>query len=633
MQRMSRLVVLFLLSLLALPVLALDDETEEHAEWVRANYTKYEYRIPMRDGARLFTAVYIPREPGSYPFLMTRTPYRVSPYGADEYRDQLGPQAAFDKEKFIFVYQDVRGRFRSEGSFVNMRPHIADKHGSEDVDESSDTYDTIAWLLENIPGNNGKVGQWGNSYPGFYTSAGAIDSHPALKAISPQAPIADWWWDDMHRHGAFNVNLFFNFFSNFGVARPEPIDEWPERFDLGTPDGFQFFLDLGPLKNINEKYFHGEIEFWNQVAAHPNRDDFWKSRNILPHLKNIGAAVMVVGGWFDTEDLYGPLNTYRSIEEKNPGTFNVLVMGPWSHGAWNGRDGDSLGNTSFSFKTAETYREQVLEFFKHFLKEEGEHDLPEALVFETGANRWHRLDAWPPPDREEKAIYLRGDGHLTLGEPPTEDGEAFDEYISDPAKPVPYTTEITKRWARDYMVEDQRFAARRPDVLTYDSDVLKEDLTLAGPLEADLWVSTSGTDADFVVKIIDHYPPSTLTENERRNGTTTEQDLGNRMMLVRGEVFRARFRESYEEPKPFVPGEVARVRFFLNDLFHTFRAGHRISIQIQSSWFPFVDRNPQTFVPNIYQAEESDFIKATHRIHRSKEHPSAVRVGTYKPRP
>lgn len=612
------------------PSLAEDQqETLTRAEYIRANYTKYEYRVPMRDGVRLFTIAYLPNDASeAYPILLFRTPYQVGPYGADRYKEALGPSEDFEKEGFIFVFQDVRGRYMSEGEFVNMRPHNPDKSGPQDVDESTDTFDTVEWLLENIPQHNGRVGQWGVSYPGFYTAAGAIDSHPALKAVSPQAPIADWWWDDMHHHGAFILPLAFNFFSTFGVERPEPTIERPNTFDHATPDGYQFFLDLGPLKNVNEKYFHGEIAFWNEIISHPNYDDFWQSRNLLPHLKNIDAAVMVVGGWFDTEDLYGPLKTYAAIERNNPDTFNMLVMGPWPHGGWNWSDGSRLGTAEWGFKTAEYFQQLQLGFFQRYLKDEGEIDLPEILAFETGANRWRRFDQWPPAAASEKILYLQPDGGLDVA-PPTLDTPGFDEFLSDPAKPVPYTMEITTAWARDYMTEDQRFASWRPDVLVYQTEPLEEDLTLAGPIVASLQVATTGTDADWIVKLIDAHPPSTLTRRERMQGSRRDpqdEDRGNHQMLVRAEVFRGRFRNSYERPEPFVPGQITPLEFEMQDVLHTFKRGHRIMVHVQSSWFPFVDRNPQTFVPNIFEAEESDFIKATHRVYRSPEAASGLRV-------
>lgn len=607
-----------------------DEDDRASAEYVRSHYAKFEYRVPMRDGARLFTSVYVPNDTSeSWPILMVRTPYDVGPYGADRYKDKLGPDEAFQEEGFIFVYQDVRGRYMSEGEFVNMRPHVATKQSRDDVDESTDTYDTIEWLLANVPNHNGKVGQWGISYPGFYTSAGMIDSHPALAAASPQAPIADWFWDDMHHHGAFILPLAFNFFSSFGKPREGPTTERTERFDHGTPDGYQFFLDMGPLKNADELYLKGEIAFWNEIVRHPNYDAFWQSRNILPHLRNIGAAVLVVGGWFDTEDLYGPLKTYRAVEEQNPGIDNRIVMGPWRHGGWARTDGDSLGTAEFGFKTSDYYnRNVVLPFFLHHLKGKGEHRLPEALMFETGANRWRSFDAWPPRQTREETVYLRPGGALGW-QPPTETAAAFDEYRSDPAKPVPYTMEITTAWAKEYMTEDQRFAAWRPDVLVYRGEVLEKDLTLAGPIVAELWVSTTGTDSDWIVKVIDVHPdemPGDDEDEEDDEDDDEKVDLGGTQRLVRAEVFRGRFRDSYEHPKPFVSGEVTRVAFELQDVFHTWKRGHRMMVQIQSTWFPFVDRNPQKYVPNIFEAEEDDFISVTNRVYRSREHASGLRV-------
>ena len=598
---------------------------DELEEYVRANYTKFEYRIPMRDGVKLFTAVYAPNDRSSkYPMLLFRTPYGVQPYGADRYKGKLGPYDDYAKEGFIFVFQDVRGRYLSEGQYVNMRPHVPKKTKKKgDIDESTDTWDTIEWLLEKVENHNGKVGQWGISYPGFYCSAGMIDSHPALAAVSPQAPIADWFWDDMHRHGAFVLPLAFNFFATFGQPRPEPTTEKADRFEHGTPDGYQFFLDLGPLKNADEKHFEGEIAFWKEIVAHPNYDEFWQARNILPHLKNIKAAVMTVGGWFDTEDLYGPLKTYRHVEQNNPGIFNVLVMGPWSHGGWTRTEGEKLGRAEFGFKTSRYYQEHVeLAFFNHFLKGEGELDLPEALVFETGANRWRSFDAWPPEGAKQTSLYLRKGGALAFDVPQSGE-EVHDEYVSDPAKPVPYTMEITAGWAKKYMTEDQRFAAWRPDVLVYKTEPLEDDLTLAGPILADLWVSTSGSASDWIVKVIDVFPG----EIPGHEDSSAKPDPGGRQQLVRAEAMRGRFRESYETPRPFVPGEITRVSVELLDVLHTFKRNHRVMVQIQSTWFPFVDRNPQKYVPNIFEAAEEDFIEATQRVYRSTLHPSNIRVG------
>lgn len=598
------------------------------AEHIRSHYTKHEYRIPMRDGTRLFTSVYVPSKASRkqlYPILLTRTPYSAAPYGSNRYRERLGPTAEYEQEGFIFVIQDVRGRHMSEGEFVNMRPHRPGKSGATQFDESSDTYDTIEWLLAKLPFDNGKVGLWGISYPGFYSSAGAIDSHPALKAVSPQAPIADWFrGDDMHRHGAFNLQLSFAFFSTFGVERPKPTadEEW-KRYEFGTPDAYQWYLDLGPVSNIRQK-LEKPVPFFDQIIAHPNYDEFWQSRNILPHLKNIKAAVLTVGGWYDSEDLYGPLQTYASIEKHNPGIRNTLVMGPWPHGGWTRSAVTELGDTDFGFDTSASYQPRELAFFKHHLKDGEDPQLPEAWVFETGANRWREFEQWPPAQTREAALYLGANGSISFEPPAAADG-AHDSYPSDPAKPVPYTQEISQRWSKNFMGEDQRFVASRPDVLVYRSAPLEQDLTLAGPLLASLFFSTSGSDADLVVKLIDEWPgelPDWTEEREKAG----ERNRGGQQTLVRGEPMRLRFRDSYSEPQALVPEQVTPVNFAINDVMHTFKRGHRIMIQIQSSWFPFIDRNPQTFVPSIYEAQAADFQRAEHRIWRDAAHPSALKV-------
>ena len=595
------------------------------AEAIRKGYTKYEYRIPMRDGARLFTAVYVPNDASpakTYPLLMVRTPYSVAPYGLDRYKGALGPTEDYEKEGFIFVFQDVRGRYMSEGEFVDMRPHNPAKRGTE-FDESSDTHDTIDWLLANVGHHNGKVGQWGISYPGFYASMGAIDSHPALKAVSPQAPIADWWrGDDMHRNGALNLQIAFAFFSGFGKPRPAPTDdETGERFDFGTPDAYQYFLDLGPLSNVPGR-FTEPVAFWDDVVAHPHYDDFWKARNILPHLRNIGAATLIVGGWYDTEDLYGPLQTYAAIERLNPKARNMLVMGPWPHGGWMRGKGDRLGDAEFGFATSETFQPLQLEFFKHHLKGGDDPALPEAYVFETGANRWRRFDAWPPKQASARRLYFHAAGKLDWLAP-SESGA--DEYPSDPARPVPYTQEISQRWGRNYMAEDQRFAARRPDVLVYQTEPLAEDLSFAGPLQADLWFSTSQTDADVVVKLIDVAPgePQGWDDSDHESG---RRNRGGQQTLVRGEPMRGRYRESWETPLPFTPDQPTEVSFAINDVFHTFKRGHRVMVQLQSSWFPFIDRNPQRYVPSIHAAKAEDYVRASHRLHRGPQQPSSLEV-------
>jgi len=597
---------------------------------VKEHYVKSEHQIPMRDGVKLYTVVYAPKDTSQkHPILMTRTPYGVGPYGADAYRPSLGPSAAFMQEGYIFVYQDVRGTFMSEGEFEDVRPHIPNKKSPKEIDESSDTYDTIEWLVKNVPNNNGRAGVWGISYPGFYAATALMEAHPALKAASPQAPIADWFvGDDDHHNGAFFLFDCFGFNMFFGMPRPEPTANQFKSFDYGTPDAYKFFLELGPVANAQTNYFKGKNKYWNDVTAHGTYDQFWQARNVLPHLKKVTPAVLVVGGWFDAEDLYGPLKIYEAIEKNNPGAKNTLVMGPWSHGQWAGGSGDSLGNIRFDSNTSAWYRENVeLPFFNFYLKDKGELKLAEATVFRTGANEWKNFDQWPPKDLQPRSLYLREKGALSFDAPPNpkDSGESFDEYESDPAKPTPYTNTITNSRGSGYMIEDQRFAARRSDALVYETAALGEDLTLAGPITADLFVSTTGTDADFIVKLIDVYP-----DNAPNNSPAGPQaKMGGFQMLVRAEVMRGKFRNSLSKPEPFAPGKPDEVKIALNDVHHTFKAGHKIMVQVQSSWFPLVDRNPQKFV-DIYHATEADFQKATHRVYHSARMSSHLKVGVLK---
>lgn len=626
-----RTLVILVIIFFSFPFMAVAEGEKEALEGhIRAHYQKFEYRIPMRDGSKLFTAVYTPNdasEKKTYPIIMARTPYSAGPYGANRYPEKLGPSGEFAYEGYIFVMQDVRGRFMSEGEFVNMRPH-RERKGPKEFDESTDTYDTVEWLLENVPHHNGRVGIWGNSYLGFYTSAGIINTHPAIKAALPSAPISDWYFDDMHHHGAFSLLLTFNFFSSFGVTRTELVSEWPERFDHKTPDGYQFFLDLGPLSNVDKLHFNDEIAFWNSVEAHPNYDSFWQSRNILPHLKNISAAVLTVGGLFDSEDLYGPWKTYASIEEKNAKAQNSIVMGPWRHGAWLRSPGDRLGDQEFGFPTGEDFRRRVLvPFFNHHLKGGPAPSIPEAMVFETGANRWREFDHWPPKTAENQTLFFGPNDEIQWEAPDARAGNTFAEFPSDPDHPVPYTTRITDGWNAEYMTEDQRFASRRPDVLTFRSEVLTEDLTLAGELFADLWVSTTGEDADWVVKLVDEWPGEVPGFEPAADALYPgEGDKGGSQLLVRSEILRGRYRNSYEHPEAFESGKVTRVTVPLQGVLHTFLKGHRVMVQIQSSLFPFFDRNPQSWVPNIFEAKEEDFIRADHRVYFSADHPSALRV-------
>ena len=588
------------------------------------NYSKQEYMIPMRDGVKLFTVVYSPRDESSnYPILLNRTPYSVGPYGKDKYKSELGPSDLFEKEKFIFVYQDVRGRFMSEGTFVEMRPYIADKKSNKDVDESSDTYDTIDWLIKHVAHNNGKVGIYGISYPGFYAAMATIDAHPALKAASPQAPIADWFIDDdFHRHGAFWLPHAFWFYTGFGIPRPVPIDHWQAPvFTTSNPDGYDFFLKMGSFKNTTEKFFKHKIPFWDTLMAHPDYDAFWQARNTLPHFKNIKPAVMTVGGWFDAEDLYGALNTYKSIEKNNPDIHNTLVMGPWYHGGWERSKGNLLGDIHFGSNTSVFYQDSIeLPFFNYYLKGESKPEMPEAYVFETGANEWKKFNNWPPKNVEAENLFFQKDKGLSFTSP-EEKGKSFDQYISDPAHPVPYTSQITEHMIREYMDEDQRFASKRNDVLVYETKPLDEDVTIAGPIEAELYVSTSGTDADWIVKLIDVFPDTTKDFSPN----PCDIKMGGYQMMVRGDIMRGKYRNSYSKPEPFVPNKVTKVSFQLQDIFHSFKKGHRIMVQVQSSWFPLADRNPQKF-ENIYFAKDSDFQKATQRVFHSKEYPSSLKV-------
>lgn len=595
---------------------------------VRNQYAKREVQIPMRDGAKLFTAIYTPKDTSrTYPFLLQRTPYSVHPYGADAYPEHLGPSAAFQKEGFIFVYQDVRGRMMSEGEFVNMRPQRAVSGAA--VDESTDTYDTLEWLLKHVEGNNGKAGQWGISYPGFYTAVGMLSGHPALKAVSPEAPITDWFaGDDFHRNGALWLPHAFNFMVNFGKPRPQPTSDWPKAFHHGTSDGYEWFLRLGPTGATRQ--YTKDVAFWNEMLDHPDYDAFWQSRNLRPQLKDVKPAVLTVGGWFDAENLFGALQVFKTLVRQSPATDNRLVMGPWSHGGWERTKGDHLGPVQFGADTSAWFQAEVLlPFFLHHLKDAKEPALPKATVFETGANRWHRLEAWPPAAAKEEKLYFQSGGRLSFT-PPSSDGGA-DSYLSDPSKPVPFVEQVAIGMPKDYMTADQRFAGRRPDVLVFQTEPLAADLTLAGPLRPELFVATTGTDADWVVKLIDVYPDDFRNPDFHESGSPwdrTPNPMGGYQQLVRGEVMRGKYRDSLSKPTPFAPGQPTRVAWSMNDIFHTFRKGHRVMVQIQSTWFPLMDRNPQQFM-NINKARPEDYRKATHTVFHDAARPSGIGVGVW----
>jgi putative CocE/NonD family hydrolase len=591
------------------------------------HYTKVEYQIAMRDGIKLHTIVYAPKDNAQqYPILFMRTPYSVAPYGSGmDFSFRRGLFPGFLKEGYIFVLQDVRGRFMSEGDFRHMPPFIDHKGSNADVDEGSDAYDTIDWLIRNLKNNNGRVGMWGISYPGYYASCAAINAHPALKCVSPQAPIGDWFFDDMHHHGAFFLAPNFDFLSVMDQPRHQLTNDWPPAFNFGTTDGYSFYSNLEPLSKVKSLYFGDSIAFWNDLVNHPNYDEFWRKRNILPHLKNIKPAMLVVGGWYDAEDLYGTFKTYKSIEINNPGTSNSVVIGPWMHGGWARTDGSFLGNVSFRLQTSYYYRDSIeLPFFNFYLKDKGTLNLAEATLFMTGENKWMKFDRWPPKNREIKKLYLLANETLSLSAPSS--APAYDEFISDPARPVPYTEDIAFEMTKEYMTDDQRFAARRPDVLVYETAVLDEDITLAGPSVAHLKVSTTAGDADWIVKLIDVYPSTFPNNPTTRKG----KEMGEYQQMVRSEVIRGRFRKSYETPIPFESGKIEEVNFELQDVLHCFKKGHKIMIQIQSTWFPLVDINPQKYVPNIFEAKPEDFIKATHRVYHQPGNESYVEVGVLK---
>jgi putative CocE/NonD family hydrolase len=600
-------------------------------DYVRSHYTKYEFRIPMRDGKRLFTAVYVPKDAagGPYPFLMDRTPYSVAPYGEDQYPKRLGPSDEFEKGGYIFVYQDVRGRWMSEGDFVEMRPHIDDKKSPQDVDDASDTYDTIEFLLKHVPNNNDKVGIWGISYPGFYTSASIIDSHPALAAASPQAPMTDLFLgDDSYHGGAFMLSAGFGFYAPF--FRPQTNPQLPAPtipFDFGTPDSYKFYLQAGNIANLDKLYLKGSNWLFNDQFKHDTYDDYWQSRDLSRHMHNVHCAVLVVGGWYDAEDLEGPYRTFYAIEKANPVTPTTLVEGPWVHGGWARSDGSHLGDVQFNAKTADYFRSNIqFPFFEHYLKGKGETQ-PKAVVFETGTNVWRHFDTWPPKAATPKTLYFQSGGKLSFA--PPADAKGVDEYVSDPNRPVPFVGYTTDTVPQRYMVDDQRFASYRPDVLVYQTDPLEEDVTIAGPISPKLKIASSGTDSDYVVKLIDVYPENTPDTDDSSAGKrildAPPLHMGGYQQLLRGEPFRAKFRNSWEKPEALTPGKEADIDFTMPDLFHTFRKGHRIMVQVQSSWFPLVDRNPQTFT-DIPYAKPEDFQKATEQIFRQKDAASGVEV-------
>ncbi|MDB5229249.1 MAG: glutaryl-7-ACA acylase [Chitinophagaceae bacterium] len=611
---MKKLLLLFL----CLPFIAWSQNSD--SVWIVNNYTKKEVYIPMRDGIKLFTSVYIPKDnTEKHPILITRTPYSCAPYGPTEFKAFWSNHyKEYLKEHYIMVIQDVRGRWMSEGKFVDVRPFNQNKKTNADTDEASDTYDTIDWLIKNAANNNGNAGVFGISYPGFYSTMAALSKHPALKAVSPQAPVTDWFMgDDFHHNGAFFFMDAFAFYSSFGKPRPHPTTIGPTGFEYPTKDNYDFYLKMGPVQNFSKR-LGDSISFWQEVVSHPNYDAWWQSRNTRNFVNNIlpSTNTMVVGGLFDAEDCFGAWNLYKAIEKKASNN-NKLVIGPWFHGQWARGPGSNLGNVQFGSNTSDWYASHIeIPYFNYYLKGKGSvNDIKEANIFFSGENNWKQFDQWPPAAVQTKNLFFENDNGLSWNPPAAKTG--YSEYISDPAKPVPYTEDVHFHRTREYMTDDQRFAARRPDVLVFQTPVLQNDVTLAGPLVADLLVSITGTDADFVVKLIDVFPDIFQYNSEDK------YIMNGYEMLVRGEIMRGRFRNSFERPEAFTPNKPTQVKFTLPDVAHTFQKGHKIMVQVQSSWFPLVDRNPQKFV-DIYHAKESDFQKATIRLYHNSAQSSKI---------
>ena len=612
--------ILLLIWLLVLPAFSFCQNGD--SIWIKKNYIKKELYITMRDGVRLFTAIYKPIDSAEkHPILIKRTPYSCAPYGEEKfipywdvyYKEYL-------KEKYIMVVQDVRGRYMSEGSFIDVRPFKENKKAKE-IDESSDTYDTIDWLVKNLHNNNGNVGVFGISYPGFYSTMAALSNHPALKAVSPQAPVTDWFiGDDFHHNGAFMLMDAFSFYSSFGRPRPVPTKLTPPDIEYFTKDSYNFYLKYGSVQNLTNSFMGDSIVFWKDLMTHPNYDEWWQSRNVRNFVTNVKPAMLLVGGLFDAEDCYGAWKTYEAIEKLSPSANNRLVMGPWSHGGWARTDGSKLGNVQFGSKTSEWYQKNIeIPFFNYYLKGKGKlPNIAEATIFFSGENKWRMLPQWPPADVKKRELFFHKDKELSWDAPTQvsttekpKDADIYTEYVSDPANPVPYNEGIHFERTREYMTDDQRFASRRPDVLTFVTEILHKDVTVAGSVLADLMVSTTGSDADFVVKLVDVFP------DNFQYSDTDKYVMNGYEMLVRGEVMRGRFRNSFSKPEPFVPKKITSVQFALPDVAHTFKAGHKIMVQIQSSWFPLVDRNPQKYV-DIYHAKEEDFQKASIKVYHGQ---------------
>jgi len=607
-----------LLSLILMSGISYAQDAKADSAYVREHYEKTEQLIPMRDGTKLFTAIYTPKDQTKkYPVLLNRTPYTVAPYGANEYKKSLGNFPAEMREGFIFVYQDVRGKWMSEGEFEDVRPVNKTKN-KKAIDESTDTYDTLEWLAKNMKNYNQKAGIYGISYPGFYSTMSLVNSHPTLKAVSPQAPVTNWFLgDDFHHNGVLFLNDSFKFMSSFGVKRPQPItpDKGPKSLEYPIKDNYRFYLEGGSVKELKDKYFQDNIKFYNDLFAHPDYDQFWQDRNPLPHLTNVKPAVMTVGGFFDAEDVYGAFETYKAIEKQNPNATNILVAGPWFHGGWVRSKADTFGDMQFGTPTGEYYQQQIeLPFFNYYLKDKGNFKPTEAQIFITGSNEWKQFDTWPPKNVTTQKMYLQANGKISFQQT---NNVSFDEYVADPNNPVPYQGGVLESRPREYMVDDQRFASTRPDVMVYQTDILTEDMTITGPIINHLFVSSTGTDADYVIKLIDVFPEDTPKYNGKL--------MAGYQNLIRAEIMRGKYRNSFEKPEAMVPNLKTNVTYSMPDVGHTFKKGHRIMIQVQNTWFPLADRNPQQFM-NVYEATAKDFLKQTQRIY----HDSYIEIPVLK---
>jgi putative CocE/NonD family hydrolase len=584
-----------------------------------ALFEKKEVMIAMRDGVKLHTEIYAPKNAKeALPIFLERTPYGISAEDKG-YSPKLYRYSHMIADGYVFVFQDIRGRYGSEGQFVMNRP-VHDAGNAKGIDESTDTYDTIEWLVKNVPNNNGRVGTAGISYGGFLAAMALVNPHPALKAVSEQACMGDGWLgDDFFHNGAFRLSYGYEYAAEMETTKEN------SKLKFDRDDLYDWYLRIGPLSNINKDYLHGKIPSWNSFVEHPSYDEFWREKALAHVLHQATVPNLNVAGWWDQEDFYGPTATYANLEKNDAAHMNYLVVGPWNHGGWAHGPGNFLGQIPFASNTGEYFREKVeAPWFAYWLHDKGELPLKEALLFQTGSNTWTRFDAWPPRDAQVKSLYFGADGKLGFGAPTSDAAETFDSYVSDPSNPVPYRNRpVDETYPSDHpgrwytwLVQDQRFVERRPDVLSWKSDVLQEDVTLTGQVTAKLFAATTGSDADWVVKLIDVYPEK----------SDTEWNLSSYELMIADEIFRGRYRKSYEKPEAIIPGEITPFTIDLHTADHVFKKGHRIMVEVQSTWFPLYDRNPQKFVPNIFEAKEADYQKATQKIYRSQKYPSHVEI-------